>query len=928
MNEDQPWLNYTKPEVKTQNPDQPWLNYAPAKQGSNLGGVNRGIAQMFGSFADLSRYVLNGFGAGIDKADFGTESIINMMDSVGVPTTPHGGWKGFVSNEIGANLAGFGIVGGALRLGKGVVRLTSKVTDLLSKSKTNVQITNAVEQMQAQSGGVFNSLVNLFSANPGKILAVDLSVSPGSGALGYVGGNRAAEIHPDLRATGEFLGRLVGAGGTVGAVALTKKVAGKTFSAMDEALGITPGSKERAAAGFMEDQMAHPNQTKSILSGSLGDLPTHGRATTGQLTNDPGLLAYEHGMASRSPRSVGMANDYATIQNKGLKGGLDPLSEGRGSTEKTLDYIQNTLFKSVSKLEKQAQRAFNKSNELVARLIKKSSIDEISVKSRGIIDDSLRIARKEETALWNKISSKSESPTQEDAINNFARSIKDEEAVPGTLTGTTSKKGMVDTDGVVVVAESIIDDMGKFADPMSIHPLIYRIAGRKMPKGLFDEYGTDVSKLDDGSIFNSGRESISDLQDIRTRVLDIIRAENAAGNFNRARVLKKISRSLIEDVKPLDASSTKVMDDWKIAREYSARLNSIYTEGPVGDVLGYSTKGGLKVAPEVTLDKIIAPGVKGKIGNRALSEMSENRIRDAVRDFLEVKFASESIDSNGTFSPKKARDFIKKYSVLDDYPELKTRFSDVASAEELTKSIASSYLRRAKRLREISLAARYTKGEPAIQADSVFGSKTPLTDARKLMNRAKRGGQEVVNGMRGAFYEAMMRRIAPDRAKFDLENESFLNPKLLRDFITKHSATVREVWGEHAVKLLKEVSYGADMGARKQLGVAPGGGSDTSQKLQSAAGNIGAVLGGKYIPGHVLIASGIGKRFLQRIMKGRVGKAEDSIMDLVERALYHPEMARTLLATPNARNLGKIQEWLGFPVTQAVSDGPFDDRRP
>jgi hypothetical protein len=203
---------------------------------------------------------------------------------------------------------------------------------------------------------------------------------------------------------------------------------------------------------------------------------------------------------------------------------------------------------------------------------------------------------------------------------------------------------------------------------------------------------------------------------------------------------------------------------------------------------------------------------------------------------------------------------------------------------------------------------------------AVFDSKTPQTALKSIKNlAAKDPTGRAMRGLRGAFYDEMMRRVAPDaRADLDMEGQTFVYAKRLRKFVDDYRPLIGDVYHDRALTLMDEIVRGANMNAIVRRGAATGVGSDTAQNLQTIAGNIGVVLGsrvGGQMGTHELLAAGIGRR----IAKHFINSDTERVMLIVEHALYDPKLAAELLKSTNNMNKNQIVGLLKYPVLKGMA---------
>lgn len=714
-------------------------------------------------------------------------------------------------------------------------------------------------------GRYVQPMVDYYTANPVSSLLMDTGIAVpavyGEKTGGYIGEKIGGE---QGRQTGEQLGRITGPLAPAGTIALASK-AGRR---VDHAFPITKGAQKRAAGDILKSR-----QSKQ----GIPDVPApeYGKPATGELWNDAGLIALRRRMDRESQIAAGRSQDVASSQNQSLRKGLSYFNEDVDAAPR---FFRKKVDDAIESTNRNIKRTMEKAKRAVSNMDVDDPLDEIEKQTRVQLNAALTVARNKEKEIWTDI------PAE-----------------------------YYDISVVKETADVKVTSVSKYEDPQEIHPLIYQIAGKKPPPNAFDEYGNAVvAESEMYEKFFQGDEKIQDILVLRKRLLSAARKERGNGNWNRARHLKEISFSMINDITPVGENVSRAMVD--DARDYSRELNTVFTEGPIGDVLGYSTKGGLKVSPEVTLEHLIVPGTKGKLGARSLESSSQyledpNAISNGIKNFLKKKFVAHAINDEGTLNVTKAGNFIKDYSVLDDYPDLKARMGNAKQASTIADEVSKSGVRRIKHIENVTAAGRYTKGEPAVQMESVLNSQTPLKDMKSLMRLAKRDKSgRSIKGLKKSFYDSMMSRVAPDAAQgLDATGDTLVRAKQLRQFMKKYRPVVKELYGEGGVDILKEVSKGATINARVTRGIAAGGGSDTRQNTAEKIGTIAGVLGTKMSGGvHELLAFGIAKRWSMKMYNLLNESGVGKINDLVHEALYDQNLAKQLMSKPTEVNVRSL----------------------
>ena len=865
------YSNISRPDFDRQ------IGLGPPQSGlENLtGGFNRAITGAIGGLVDVPRDVAN---YGLRQLDRGLEDIGIGGTGYQFPVPFEGqGATGSLRSGLGELGIGtdydedslLGLTGEFAGLG------ATFFAPLAGKAKSGTEFVGRVTKY-------LNPILDFIRRRPGTAFATDLAVSPPGAAGTKYGGEFGGQIGESLggergRRFGESMGATVGGLAGVGVpVATAATVVGAGRKAAN-VLGLTARARHQKAADIIRKNAGRSTEELTYLEEKY---PAYGEPTTGEYLNDPGLISLQRAMERRgSGAGLARGKEVESIQNQSLRRGLSGFEAGATAEERrgAVGFFQARVQGTVRRIEGRIRGALRNAATKVARLDPDADITAVQKTARENLDKALKEGRADERKLWQGV-----------GVERY------------------------DVTGVRERATKIINETPKTENVNDTHPLIYQLANKEkikeVPTGLLDEYGVEVTQqqIVNKSLLND-QEPIGVILAARSRMLEAQRAERARGNYKRARKIGLVVDSLFDDVIPLNVEGAAVMERVDAARKFSKSFHDTFTKGPVGEILGYKASGDLRTAPEKTLETLLRPGTDGLLGYRALRQSVERKpggvetIDAHVEDFLKNKFASAAIDATGKFNPQAANSFVRQNELLlDQFPQLRQQMMDAGNAERLARSMEKSGVRRVKKAEAETHAAKYTQGEPAAQMRTALDSRSPRQAVKSLLNAARKDPTGVAEkGVKGAFYDEMMRRVAPDsRAVLDEAGEAFVQAKRLRQFLRDHGGVVREIYGNDGVRLLREISRGANMAARIGRGVAAGGGSDTSQNISTIAGNLGAIIGAKLgarTGTHELIASGIGRRHFMGFIDKIFGSETEKIMSLVEEALYNPKFARALL---------------------------------
>ena len=812
---------------------------------SYLAGFNEQVADMLQTpiSAGLELYQM-GFGGNVnpnlpnydpDDHVMGARAVKDLFEGIGINVTPKENSLGArIGQETAYGLAGYGVLGAAAK--------GSKYTY-----------------------GYLEPVLSFIRSKPLTALLTDVGISVPAGSGGYVGEKIGGE-------TGEALGVMAGA--SLGA--MSPYLISPTYTA---AKGVISGAKRaRTALGMGEEgktRQARETLLANMSDQSLArlrsgelDAPSVGKYTTAELLDDPSLLEAQAAVSARSPNTRTAASDARLETSQLLKSELDRLDPGEvGPT----NYVRTRIASAANAVQKRMELAVATAQSKIDRLTPNTSIDVIGRIAREEFDKVYGAARQGEKDVWGKVGS-----------------------------------GQFKTDTIIRKAKEIVEttprlsgEGGKADIPLAIR----EIAGKDAVLGPPGKKGKPkVLKKAQPSILRS-QESSKEIQALLSRLSNDQREARGEGNLNRARLLGELRDSILETVVPTSGASPEL----SAARAFSRRLNEVFYHGPLGQLLDKTAKGGYTVAPELTLERLIGSGTSGKVGaeslrNAAAQYGGTEKVDSLISEFLVAKFAANVL-AGGQFNPSSANRFVSKNTALELFPDLTKQMLDAAQAQKLANSVSKSKAALIKRVENQSLAYKFLEGrEPSAAIAAALQSKSPTKDINSLVSLAKKDPSgNTLKGIQAALFEVLADRFG----KQDV-GEFVLTPNRMRAFLDNktHQHMIRSVYGNDATKMLKEVVRGASFKDRSRSVAQSlrGVEDETLQRIRGSAGTLGVILGvkastfaGPSVQGKGLLAAGIGRRWLQKLVDRISAGSKEDVMVILERALYDPEFARELI---------------------------------
>lgn len=844
------------------------------------GGINDAIASTLGMPVDAANWLLKAVGVR-DENQYSvgsSESIKDFMQYMGLteeqttadPTTI----SGRIGQEVGYSLA--------------------PQTAALGLAARSAQMAGRISQY-------FKPVVSYAAQSPLASSLATLGISLPAGAGGYVGGELAENLGGEgYRATGDIAG-------TIGASGLTALgvAAGKAGANLIKQATVGDREQELRAAGGVLSSYMSPESKGRILTGDL-DTPKRGQASTGQVVDDPMLLDLQRTLEKSGPeRARGRGEIFRAGQSEKLKEGLTAFG-GRVSEKDmgiTRDFFNTRIENTVGRIEERLSSAIDKAKTATQNATNNLSVEDVSATVSKYLDSAYDYTKKLETEIWNKVGN-----------------------------------GKFDTTAVRERATDILRNVSK-NELQDVEPVLFEIANKdvsilkKFPKtvsGVESPQVKKTKKLLDVVGLNKV-ESVEEVQKLKSRIGKLITKAKKNDENNKARLLTQVYDSILNDIQPATFGARDVQDRLENARKFSASLHETFNKGAIGKIRGLDYKQELKVAPEKMMDRLLAPDQRG-LGYQALIKTANGdpikiqSIQDNTQEFLKAKFKAVTTDDvTGAFNNNAAKKFINDNAkVLDEFPELKRIMSNAFEANNMVNNISRASSNRIERVRNASAASKLIKGEVGIQLENVFKSNTPRRDLNMLRAAAAKDRTgKAMKGLKGAFYEAMIGRVVKNDA---------VDAKTLNTFLNNNEDLVRILYKDRGVQLLREIAKGASIGARgpqsRNVNVATIA-NERAKTLKDVGGSLGVLIGsrlGKILgTNELLIASKARSMTENRLSKWLLNGELDTIMVLVEDALYNPELAGYLLKKSlspkevmNANKYAVIQEIL-------KTAGPVDD---
>ena len=622
------------------------------------------------------------------------------------------------------------------------------------------------------------------------------------------------------------------------------------------------------------------------------DKPTITKTTPARKIGDERLIALEDAVRGSD---VNVDESIKRIK----EGGEDTLRKelerikGAGSvtdTKKSLAARQERFGKLIDDRVAQATDAVD---DKVSNLSPKMREAQASTVARQELEGALADTRIQEKALWEK--------------------VPGDTLIEKTNTVDTFKKLVKDT------PKAQLEDV-----PSSLMNKVLKVQQQDTVSGLLDATGKNIPS----SKIRATTEKISELQGLRSKLLEKSRVARADGKFNAARINDLLADAILEDMGAatgrVGGEAGQAIND---ARIFSAKLNEKFTQGEIGKVLGSAKQGGAKVAPELTLNKLIGTGgVKGDIGAKKLIEAADSpELRESVEDFLKEKLEKAAI-KDGVVNPKAARKFMKENNdVLNRFPALKKSITELEQSTEKflsqskrAKAIQSSLVSESK-----NDVSKFINAPIGKEFDVIVNSRNPSKFAKDLVNRAAKDPSGAAQqGLKASAVDFVIGKSLKDG---DIDGKALLN------LVNKDKRVNQILAAVLSPKELRRVrQIGSELKAFQAISTKPVGSllDDLPANLLETPIRILALrTGAKFGKGTSGASLFTANMFSQKAKKYIEVFTNDKARQLITQAVQDEDLMKTLLMNTTskparAKAARRLEAWLLGPGIRLLEEDP------
>lgn len=808
-------------------------------------GANVGIAKVLGLPVDIMSGLLSMAGVHIDKPFGGSESIIDLFNNTSVNI---GGDK----YEVGAKTEG-----AAGRIGQSVGATAAALPFLgMLGGAAVAESTGAplvAQGARSTLGAAGNAIGQTVLNTPGRFALTELGI----GASGGAGASVAREVFPGSQ-TAEGLGEIAGGFAGTGAVGLVSqgRRAIRTVTEPFTAKGQMNIAARRVQEGVYDKEAA----VKALDEGA----PVLGsgqriEATTGQITNDPGLLGMERRRIVSDPLLKAEKEIIDAKTNRVIGDEIHKTIAPKGGDP----YLaQRTVSESrdaeIARIDESVSRAVSAAKAKVDALGKDLSPEDASTVVRNEMELAYNEARVTEKAMWRKIhgNRKLDTTPLREARASIIRSLR---------------KGQGD---------------------------------EAIPTEILQR----IEKLDNF-------ESMDDVISFRTAALEALRALGPKAGANRTMIknLLKISDAADESLTTLTGSVLKrgptIQKQIDAARAYTKQLNDRFTRGPIGRILKYDASGGKTVDDIETLDALFRQGRAGGVRADAFVNALGGRANaeSALKEYVRSEFYNVASNADGSLNAAGMNRWLHSHgSFLDRFPSLKGELTDI---EAVTRNIGERAAQAKLSVQEIrrmydAKAGAFLGEDPQVAAYRIMTVKDSPGKMEFVLSKLRQDQSgEALEGFKQSLVDGLMARMrtTAKTATDDVQLTGQPLIKMLQDPSKRKALSM--VLSKEEMGNLDKVSKAFDVVARSSRRAVTGG-SDTAQNLliNAAARIIGGSLGarlGTAAGGSALVSANVGARIFRKMFEA-IPKEEVEL--LLNKAVFDPQVMKTLLTRVTPEN--------------------------
>jgi hypothetical protein len=270
----------------------------------------------------------------------------------------------------------------------------------------------------------------------------------------------------------------------------------------------------------------------------------------------------------------------------------------------------------------------------------------------------------------------------------------------------------------------------------------------------------------------------------RGDLLSFARDASAKGELDNARFYGQLAESVLDDLQQLNSPA------YDAARQFSRTVNDVFTRSYAGDLArGKTRTGAEKIPAELVVNRAFT--TNADLTTMRMREIQDavgmmgNQYDDAVRQFgadsMEAQqllpfaeSAAQRVDSifdaqqrgyrlaaaktidaqTGRVNPSQLQRFVNENKSMLDQLGITDDLTDAVRAENAFKAVQNQNSYAAKKMQKDGAFAKVLNREnPVLAIGDVLSSNHPFKNFQKLVQLAKGGGQDAVDGLKSAVMD-------------------------------------------------------------------------------------------------------------------------------------------------------------------------------
>jgi len=730
-------------------------------------------------------------------------------------------------------------------------------------------------------GRVSKEMLEEMIQRPVRSALIEASAVPGIAAAREIA--EMNEMGPGGQLALEVIGGATPSAAVSRATALPRATGKLGYKAL---VPFLPSGAEARASRQVQKMAANPRKSADLIESLKGtELSASAR------TNEPGLMALEQAVLKESPAEM---TRISTKRSESIQKLADTIKQS-GNIKNAKAFARAKVDRLKGAMDARIEQAADRASAALSSLGQPDEIS-ASLAVRESLESALADARVQENQLWSAIQQK----------------------VRGPVNKTIAKyKELNDT-----LASSQKDDM-----PASAKFVIGPQAKKGKPKK--------------GAKARVKQTTVQELYGLYRKLGEEATIARSAGQFNKARIAQELRESILNDLDSFSAGG-EVGDSLRVAREYSAELNSKFTKGPVGKILRFAREGVERVPEEMTLRSSVGTGgIPAKLSAKAIERAADDAtVMEGISDFLKADFLKTAVDPNtGRVRPGAADGFLRKYDeILELVPGTRFQIQSARSTEDVLRRVTKITDAARKNLDRpaVSVAAKLLNAPADREIAAIIRSPDPNLAMKQIatMARQDKTGKSI-EGLRAAMSEYLIESVT-SKSALDIQGKPTINGIRLSNMLQDEKIldSLSHLFSKKEIQDIKSAAN--QMAAIQKLSNTKAANeviSDMPGWLIGTLGRfIGARVGGqlaKGTPGGSIQSAQIGSSAVTKFLNSLVSdKAKQMIIDAVQ----DPELMKALLTHKNAKASKKqtrvIRNYMISPIgSRLLEEGMLEETK-